>query len=208
MYVCAYAHQTHILPIMTHTFAPGSDETCFGVPGIKMSGGAACCALSCGECVQDGCNQMNGGGNFSNLHACCYWGIYDTGRFCSITEEAPCLVDDRTCDGDIPGIQEGQFCCPLMCGSCDADDCEDQRSVAGFSSSDACCGTGVLSLGRDCSEVGEAPCSISNGKSIDSHAGNPPTCEIISTPVSSVNSIAAPVFYSLGFVASLCPLGV
>ncbi|CAN0556046.1 unnamed protein product, partial [Ectocarpus sp. 8 AP-2014] len=56
-----------------------------GIVGIQASD--VCCSLSCGSCGGSGCTGRDGGSE-----SCCGGGVRASGRDCSVTEEAPCVV--------------------------------------------------------------------------------------------------------------------
>ncbi|CAM9612303.1 unnamed protein product, partial [Ectocarpus sp. 13 AM-2016] len=61
-------------------------ETCDGgIVGIQSSD--VCCSLSCGSCGGRGCTGRDGGSD-----ACCGGGVRGSGRYCSVTGEAPCMI--------------------------------------------------------------------------------------------------------------------
>lgn len=64
-----------------------------GVAGIQT--GDACCELECGQCGGLGC-EVYGGGVDAGLgeDSCCQTEIEEEGELCSVTLEAPCVVDD------------------------------------------------------------------------------------------------------------------
>ncbi|CAM9985070.1 unnamed protein product [Ectocarpus sp. 13 AM-2016] len=143
-----------------------------GVVGIQTSD--VCCSASCGSCGGYGCSGRDGGSE-----SCCGGGVRATGRYCSITGEAPCItgaaptpapspapspaptppptVEVPKCDGGIIGIQTIDVCCSLSCGSCGGSGC-----TARDGGSESCCGGGVRASGRDCSVTGEAPCVVTS----------------------------------------------
>ncbi|CAN0488826.1 unnamed protein product, partial [Hapterophycus canaliculatus] len=59
-----------------------------GIPGIQS--GAACCVAACGGCGGAGCASLGGG---LGKYNCCQSEIEDEGELCSVTMEAPCVVD-------------------------------------------------------------------------------------------------------------------
>ncbi|CAM9475140.1 unnamed protein product, partial [Ectocarpus fasciculatus] len=100
--------------------------------------------------------------------ACCGGGVRDSGRDCSVTGEAPCVVtgpapeptptpapEDQTCEGGIAGIQKADVCCALSCGSCGGDGCS-QRDGGSAS----CCFDEITAEGASCSSTEEAPCRL------------------------------------------------
>ncbi|CAB1103581.1 unnamed protein product [Ectocarpus sp. CCAP 1310/34] len=137
-----------------------------GIIGIQTSD--VCCSASCGSCGGSGCSGRDGGPD-----ACCGGGVRASGRFCSVTGEAPCItgpaptpeptpaptppptIEVPECDGGIVGIQASDVCCSLSCGSCGGSGCSGRDG-----GSDACCGGGVRASGRFCSVTGEAPCLV------------------------------------------------
>ncbi|CAM9706611.1 unnamed protein product, partial [Ectocarpus fasciculatus] len=133
-------------PTPVPTPAPTEVETCDGgIVGIQVSD--VCCSSSCGSCGGSGCTSREGG-----AEACCGGGVRDSGRYCSVTGEAPCITVE-TCDGGIVGIQTSDVCCSLSCGSCGGSGC-----MARDGGAEACCGGGVRASERYCSVTGEAPC--------------------------------------------------
>ncbi|CAM9918553.1 unnamed protein product, partial [Ectocarpus fasciculatus] len=119
-----------------------------GIVGIQASD--VCCSSSCGSCGGSGCTSRDGG-----AEACCGGGVRASGRYCSVTGEAPCITVE-TCDGGIVGIQTSDVCCSASCGSCGGSGCTSRDGGA-----EACCGGGVRASGRYCSVTGEAPCVTS-----------------------------------------------
>ncbi|CAB1104644.1 unnamed protein product [Ectocarpus sp. CCAP 1310/34] len=105
-----------------------------GIVGIQASD--VCCSASCGSCGGSGCSGRDGGSD-----ACCGGGVRASGRFCSVTGEAPCMtgpaptpeptpaptppptVEVPMCDGGIVGIQASDVCCSASCGSCGGSGC-------------------------------------------------------------------------------------
>ncbi|CAB1108450.1 unnamed protein product [Ectocarpus sp. CCAP 1310/34] len=57
-----------------------------GIVGIQASD--VCCSASCGSCGGSGCTSRDGGSE-----SCCGGGVRASGRYCSITGEAPCLAN-------------------------------------------------------------------------------------------------------------------
>lgn len=78
---------------------------------------------------------------------------------------------ESTCEGDIPGIQVKNACCPLSCGECGGAGCTRRDGGKDYSGREACCGFGVLSMGRVCSDTVGAPCTIGEGGSYTGSAG-------------------------------------
>ncbi|CAM9812970.1 unnamed protein product [Ectocarpus sp. 4 AP-2014] len=130
-----------------------------GIVGIQSSD--VCCSLSCGSCGGIGCTGRDGGAD-----ACCGGGVRASGRFCSVTGEAPCTTVPM-CDGGIVGIQSSDVCCSLSCGSCGGIGCTGRDG-----GEDACCGGGVRASGRDCSVTGEAPCIVTSDDELALAPGN------------------------------------
>ncbi|CAM9908484.1 unnamed protein product, partial [Ectocarpus sp. 6 AP-2014] len=116
-----------------------------GIVGIQQSD--VCCSSRCGSCGGIGCTSRDGGSE-----ACCGGGVRASGRYCSVTGEAPCMTVPM-CDGGIVGIQQSDVCCSSRCGSCGGIGCTSRDG-----GSQACCGGGVRASGRYCSVTGEAPC--------------------------------------------------
>eukprot|EP00903_Cladosiphon_okamuranus_P020236 g18573.t1 len=169
------------------TPAPMTDgDMCMaGVPGLLLKE-TICCPISCGTCAGDGCSSRDGGDDFTGTQACCESGVKSLGRVCSDTVGAPCVVSDDTpaptpapmmdvatpapvmdepdmCMDGVPGIlYKGETCCPTSCGSCAGDGCSDRDGGDDFSGSEACCQSGVKSLGRVCSDTVGAPCLVSD----------------------------------------------
>ncbi len=82
----------------------------------------------------------------------------------SIAGPEPC--SGPKCDGGIPGIQASNVCCPATCGTCGGSGCSTRDGGDGFTGREACCGSGVRSLGRMCSATVGAPCvTPSSGES-------------------------------------------
>ncbi|CAN0256602.1 unnamed protein product, partial [Ectocarpus sp. 8 AP-2014] len=115
-----------------------------GIVGIQSSD--VCCSSSCGSCGGIGCTGRDGGED-----ACCGGGVRASGRYCSVTGEAPCMTAVPMCDGGIVGIQSSDVCCSSSCGSCGGSGCTGRDG-----GEDACCGGGVRASGRYCSVTGEA----------------------------------------------------
>ncbi|CBJ33624.1 hypothetical protein Esi_0531_0003 [Ectocarpus siliculosus] len=120
-----------------------------GIVGIQTSD--VCCSTSCGSCGGTGCSGRDGGSG-----ACCGGGVRASGRYCSVTGEAPCMTVPK-CDGGIVGIQASDVCCSLSCESCGGSGCSGRDG-----GEDECCGGGVRASGRDCSVTGEAPCIVTS----------------------------------------------
>lgn len=57
------------------------------LPGV--SNGEICCAASCGACGGADCKNLAGG-----RENCCMGNIQDSGVLCSVSEAAPCIMDD------------------------------------------------------------------------------------------------------------------
>eukprot|EP00903_Cladosiphon_okamuranus_P012680 g11859.t1 len=158
------------------TPAPVTDDedVCMaGVPGILFK--EVCCPSSCGSCAGKGCSDRDGGDDFTGHEACCKSGVEDLGRVCSATVGAPCIVSDEpkppaptpapVTDGEVcivgvPGILVKDVCCPRSCGSCAGAGCSGRDGGDDFTGSQACCGSGVRSLGRICSAEVGAPCVV------------------------------------------------
>ena len=66
---------------------PSSGFTC---DGVLNGDGDVCCAAGCGECGGVGCSDRGGG---LDKYDCCVSDIRIAGSLCSVTGEAPCLVD-------------------------------------------------------------------------------------------------------------------
>ena len=73
-------------------------------------------------------------------------------------------VEIPTCEGDIEGIQASDVCCPASCGECGGSGCSARDGGGLFSGREACCGSGVRSLNRVCSDTVGAPCVVPEGK--------------------------------------------
>jgi len=63
-----------------------------GIPGIESPEeysdyGHACCLVECGRCGGADCSKLTG-----SATDCCITDITDTGRECSVTNEAPCFI--------------------------------------------------------------------------------------------------------------------
>jgi len=71
-----------------------------------------------------------------------------------------------TCEGGISGIQNNDVCCPASCGTCAGEGCSSRDGGDAFSGQEACCGGGVRSLNRVCSDTVGAPCVVSSGEPI------------------------------------------
>ncbi|CAN0086063.1 unnamed protein product, partial [Ectocarpus fasciculatus] len=97
--------------------------------------------------------------------SCCGGGVRASGRYCSVTGEAPCVTgpapestpaptpEVETCDGGIVGIQRSDVCCALSCGSCGGSECS-SRDGGGAS----CCYDDIKANGDLCSTTDSAPC--------------------------------------------------
>ena len=66
---------------------PSSGFTC---DGVLNGDGDVCCAAGCGKCGGVGCSDRGGG---LDKYGCCVSDIRIAGSLCSVTGEAPCLVD-------------------------------------------------------------------------------------------------------------------
>lgn len=87
-----------------------------GYPGYEGEtdyiGALSCCALECGRCASEGCEDLPGGPD-----ACCPAIIYEFGLYCSGGDapEAPCFLNEKFYDGDddyereLPAIYEKQL---------------------------------------------------------------------------------------------------
>eukprot|EP00903_Cladosiphon_okamuranus_P016037 g14807.t2 len=168
--------------IDTATVDPDDDsvddtQTCpGGIPGINASD-TVCCALSCGTCAGKGCSSRPGGSE-----ACCAGGVTATQDLCSVTGEAPCVIDagptptppsptpptptpgSFSCDG----VQKGQYCCSDGCGTCGGSGCS---SRGGGLTGEDCCQSDILKKGNVCSDTQNAPCVIGG----DSPTPTPPS---------------------------------
>eukprot|EP00903_Cladosiphon_okamuranus_P011265 g10623.t1 len=162
-------------PTPTPAPATTEDGTCAAdIPGILD--GDVCCPNSCGGCGGSGCSARDGGNNFTGGEACCKGGVKDLGRICSSTVGAPCIVsddppaptpspvteEDQMCAADIPGILDGDVCCPNSCGGCGGSGCSARDGGNNFTGGEACCKGGVKDLGRICSSTVGAPCIVSD----------------------------------------------
>eukprot|EP00903_Cladosiphon_okamuranus_P010323 g9767.t1 len=155
------------------TPAPVEEVCMAGVPGILYKD-EICCPSSCGTCAGNGCSDRDGGDEFTGEEACCKSGVEDLGRICSATVGAPCVVSDdppaptpapvdEVCMAGVPGIlYKGEVCCPSSCGSCAGNGCSDRDGGDYFTGGEACCKSGVESLGRICSDTVGAPCIVSD----------------------------------------------
>ena len=63
-----------------------------GIPVIQKN--TVCCAASCGECAGSGCSKRPSPEGFTGGEACCGSGVKATGRICSDTVGAPCVIED------------------------------------------------------------------------------------------------------------------
>eukprot|EP00752_Nemacystus_decipiens_P015183 g13520.t4 len=188
-------------------FAEG--PTCDGgIPGIQT--GDVCCLSSCGECRGSGCSSRDGGDSYTGEEACCNAGVHSLGRICSAEVGAPCVfaedatpspttpapttlaitpaptVPGSTCDGGIPGIQNGDVCCLASCGECRGSGCSSRDGGDNYSGEEACCNGGVHSLGRICSAEVGAPCVFAED------ATPSPTTPAPSTPTPSTPTPTTP----------------
>eukprot|EP00903_Cladosiphon_okamuranus_P010585 g10009.t1 len=139
-------------------------EVCMaGVSGILYKD-EVCCPTSCGSCAGDGCSARDGGDDFTGHEACCKSGVVSLGRICSPTVGAPCIVSDgEVCMAGVSGIlYKDEVCCPTSCGSCAGDGCSARDGGDDFTGHEACCKSGVMSLGRVCSDTVGAPCIVSD----------------------------------------------
>eukprot|EP00903_Cladosiphon_okamuranus_P016205 g14953.t1 len=163
-----------LAPTDAPTPAPTPEAVCMaGVPGILYKG-EVCCPNSCGTCAGNGCSDRDGGDDFTGGEACCKSGVKSLGRICSATVGAPCIVSDETpaptpapveevCMAGVPGIlYKDEICCPSSCGTCAGNGCSDRDGGDDFTGGEACCKSGVESLGRICSATVGAPCVVSD----------------------------------------------
>ncbi|CAM9124855.1 unnamed protein product, partial [Ascophyllum nodosum] len=139
--------------------------------GIDSDNGKYCCSNECSACGGFGCRDFG--------PTCCTSEIAATGRICTKTKEAPCMIDSgsptptaptptaptpttpspkpetgSTCSNGLPGVDSdnGNYCCLDECSACGGSGCGD------FGPS--CCISDIQETGRICSETGEAPCFI------------------------------------------------
>ncbi|CAM9620047.1 unnamed protein product [Ectocarpus fasciculatus] len=63
-----------------------------GIPGIESSDGAVCCPISCTQCGGAGCSTV--GLPEYGAESCCSSDVLSAGVSCSVSEEAPCVLDD------------------------------------------------------------------------------------------------------------------
>eukprot|EP00752_Nemacystus_decipiens_P015180 g13520.t1 len=179
-----------------------------GIPGIQS--GDVCCLSTCGECRGSGCSSRDGGDSYTGEEACCNAGVHSLGRICSAEVGAPCVfaedatpspttpapttlaitpaptVPGSTCDGGIPGIQNGDVCCLASCGECRGSGCSSRDGGDNYSGEEACCNGGVHSLGRICSAEVGAPCVFAED------ATPSPTTPAPSTPTPSTPTPTTP----------------
>ncbi|CAM9200699.1 unnamed protein product [Ectocarpus fasciculatus] len=182
------------------TTTPGSFETCDGgIVGIQTSD--ICCSSSCGSCAGSGCTSRDGGAG-----ACCGDGVRASGRYCSVTGEAPCITSEpirmndgsttttttgsSTCDG----VLKGDFCCFADCGTCGGSGCGDRNGLN-------CCTSDITDM---CSATnGAAPCIVdgdSTGPTPTSPSPSPSTC---SGTIASISTSSDSSSFSGGGCATL-----
>ncbi|CAN0296302.1 unnamed protein product, partial [Ectocarpus sp. 8 AP-2014] len=122
--------------------------------------GVVCCPLECGQCGGKGCSSAGAASGLGS-GSCCGDGVKSSGRYCDITEEAPCIYgspDDVFCSNGLEGIDgNGVVCCPLECGACGGFDCGTSGREFGLGS-ESCCGGRITDSGIMCSDSRAAPC--------------------------------------------------
>ena len=70
-----------------------SPSTCSnGIPGID-AGGKVCCPIGCNQCGGPGCSS-SGAASGLGWGECCGSGVKATKPLCSLSGEAPCLIDE------------------------------------------------------------------------------------------------------------------
>ncbi|CAB1100464.1 unnamed protein product [Ectocarpus sp. CCAP 1310/34] len=63
-----------------------------GIRGIESSDGAVCCPLGCTQCGGEGCSTV--GLPEYGAESCCQSDVLSAGVSCSVSEEAPCVLDE------------------------------------------------------------------------------------------------------------------
>lgn len=120
-----------------------SKDLCMDGTGIQS--GDVCCPIECGQCGGTGCSELEGGED-----SCCTSSVLSSGVSCEISGP-PCILSVSQCSD---GIQNGEACCPLSCGSCGGGGCGLLEGGP-----DECCVSNILDSGVTCDEKGP-PCII------------------------------------------------
>eukprot|EP00752_Nemacystus_decipiens_P007692 g6875.t1 len=131
----------------------------------------------------DGCEDRDGGPDYTGEEACCNGGVNSLGRICSADVGAPCIFDEDATPSPTtpaPVTPAPATPAPIMAG----DGCEDRDGGPDYTGEEACCNGGVNSLGRICSADVGAPCII------DEDATPSPTTP---APVTPAPATPAPV---------------
>lgn len=99
----------HLLPLSANTTAgaaaatavpvtpapvdatPTGGFSCSGDAGILSGNGKSCCPPSCSRCGGEGCGELG--------DHCCEGKIAASDDYCSVTNAAPCIVDDGETKG-------------------------------------------------------------------------------------------------------------
>jgi len=66
----------------------------------------------------------------------------------------------RACSNGLDGYESADVCCPLSCGSCGGDGCQERG--------EGCCADDVIRSGVLCSEANEAPCFMDGESKVKS----------------------------------------
>ncbi|CAN0486291.1 unnamed protein product [Ectocarpus sp. 12 AP-2014] len=161
-----------------------------GIEGIDGKG-VVCCPLECGQCGGTGCSSAGAASGLGS-ESCCESGVNSSGRYCDITEEAPCIYgnpDDGEsfCSNGPEGIDgNGVVCSPLECGACGGLDCGTSGRDFGLGS-ESCCGGGIIDSGIMCFDSRAAP-GVAPGPTPTTPTPNPSPTPIMTIPTSCTSS--------------------
>ncbi|CAB1107438.1 unnamed protein product [Ectocarpus sp. CCAP 1310/34] len=87
-------------------FSAQRDTCTNGIEGIDGNG-VVCCPLGCGRCAGEGCTAF-GSENGLAADSCCGNAIKASGRLCSETGSAPCIIDEEG-PSPTPSFSGGQY---------------------------------------------------------------------------------------------------
>ncbi|CAB1109038.1 unnamed protein product [Ectocarpus sp. CCAP 1310/34] len=169
----AVCSDTVSAPCVVGAAEADNSTTCSnGIVGIEDPVNLICCDAACGLCGGPGCGNVTG---LTGLD-CCSEEIAVVNDLCSVTNEAPCVMDPpdfvaSTCPNGLAGVQDGSVCCAEECnGVCGGEGC---GSIVGTNGAEDCCSNTILATGVDCEEGVMAPCIMLNGTYTDAPMAAP-----------------------------------
>eukprot|EP00904_Undaria_pinnatifida_P003197 jgi/Undpi1/12879/HiC_scaffold_7.g02546.m2 len=133
-------------------------ETCSNnLVGFENAASTVCCDAGCDQCGGTGCGSPTNPSLSDD--DCCVSNILEDDHLCSLTEEAPCVLDTAvTCSNNVVGFENaaGTVCCTAGCDQCGGAGCGSPTDPD--LSDDDCCASNILENGQPCSVVEMAPC--------------------------------------------------